>query len=54
MNTNKNSYTIIYAAVLVIVVAAVLAFVSQSLKDKQQLNIDGEKQLSILSQTHTL
>lgn len=49
MNTNKNSYTIIYAAVLVIVVAAVLAFVSQSLKDKQQLNIDGEKQLSILS-----
>ena len=49
MNTSKNSYTIIYAAVLVIVVAAVLAFVSQSLKDKQQLNIDGEKQLSILS-----
>lgn len=49
MNTNKNSYTVIYAALLVIVVAAVLAFVSQSLKDKQQLNINGEKQLSILS-----
>lgn len=35
MNTNKNSYTIIYASVLVIVVAFLLAFVSSSLKPTQ-------------------
>ncbi len=49
MDTNKNSYTIIYATVLVVFVAAVLAFVSSSLKDKQQKNIDVEKQQSLLS-----
>ncbi|MEG0518406.1 MAG: NADH:ubiquinone reductase (Na(+)-transporting) subunit C [Bacteroidales bacterium] len=48
MDTNKNSYTIIYATVLVVFVAAVLAFVSSSLKDQQQRNIDVEKQLSLL------
>lgn len=48
MDTNKNSYTIIYATVLVVFVAAVLAFASLSLKDKQQKNIDVEKQLSLL------
>ena len=36
MDTNKNSYTIIYSIVMVVVVAAVLAFVSLSLKDKSQ------------------
>lgn len=49
MDTNKNSYTIIYATILVVLVAAVLAFVSSSLKDKQQKNIDMEKQMSLLS-----
>ena len=49
MDTNKNSYTIIYATVMVVIVAAVLAFVSSSLKEKQQKNIDIEKQLSLLS-----
>lgn len=49
MDTNKNSYTIIYATVLVVFVAAVLAFVSLSLKDKQQKNIEVETQLSLLS-----
>lgn len=48
MDTNKNSYTIIYATVLVVVVAAILAFVAISLKDKQQKNIDIEKQMSLL------
>ena len=48
MDTNKNSYTIIYATLLVIVVAAVLAFVSMGLKSKQQTNIDVEKQLNML------
>ncbi|MBQ4306641.1 MAG: Na(+)-translocating NADH-quinone reductase subunit C, partial [Bacteroidales bacterium] len=31
MNTNGNLYTIIYTSVIVILVAALLAFVSQSL-----------------------
>lgn len=38
MNTNSNIYTVIYTSIIVIVVAAVLAFVSQSLKDKQEAN----------------
>ncbi|MDR1895496.1 MAG: NADH:ubiquinone reductase (Na(+)-transporting) subunit C [Prevotellaceae bacterium] len=48
MNTNKNSYTIIYAAVLVIVVAATLAFISGVLKAPQAKNIEIEKKLNIL------
>ncbi len=38
MNTNSNAYTIIYTTAIVVVVAAVLAFVSQSLKGKQEAN----------------
>ena len=33
MNTNSNSYTIIYASVMVVIVAFLLAFESSSLKD---------------------
>ena len=49
MDTNKNSYTIIYSIVMVAVVAAVLAFVSLSLKDKQNENISKEKQQYLLA-----
>ena len=35
MNTNSNSYTIIYASVLVIIVAFLLAFVNSSLRELQ-------------------
>lgn len=49
MDTNKNTYTIIYATVLVVLVAAILAFVASSLKSKQQKNIDIEKQMSLLN-----
>ncbi len=49
MDTNKNSYTIIYSIVMVVVVAAVLAFVSLSLKDKQNENISNEKQQYLLA-----
>lgn len=49
MNTNRNSYTIIYAAVLVAVVSTVLALISLGLKERQQTNIDVEKQLNILN-----
>ena len=38
MNTNSNSYTIIYASVMVIIVAFLLAFVSSSLKATQDKN----------------
>ena len=38
MNTNGNLYTVIYTTVIVVAVAAVLAFVSQSLKAKQEAN----------------
>lgn len=52
MDTNKNSYTVIYATILVVVVAALLAIVSLSLKDKQQINIEVEKQMNILGSAH--
>lgn len=48
MNTNNNIYTVIYATVLVIVVAAVLSYVSTSLKSRQLRNIDIETELTIL------
>ena len=49
MNTNKNSYTIIYASVLVIVVAFLLAFVSSSLKPTQDQNVALDKKKQILA-----
>ncbi|MBR4775358.1 MAG: NADH:ubiquinone reductase (Na(+)-transporting) subunit C [Bacteroidales bacterium] len=42
MNTNNNIYTVIYTALIVVVVAALLAFVSQSLKAKQEANEKAE------------
>lgn len=52
MNTNSNAYTIIYATVLVALVAAVLAYVSISLKPRQQRNIVLETQKNILMSVH--
>ena len=49
MNTNKNSYTFIYASIVVIIVAFLLAFVSSALKDRQQANIDLDKKKHILA-----
>lgn len=49
MNTNKNSYTIIYAAIMVVVVALMLALVSGALKDKQTANVELDKKKQILS-----
>lgn len=47
MKTNSNTYTIIYSAILVVIVAFLLAFVSQSLKSKQDTNValDQKKQI---------
>lgn len=48
MNTNSNTYTFIYAAVMVIVVAAVLSFTALSLKPRQDKNKEIEKMQTIL------
>ena len=38
MNTNSNSYIIIYSAILVVIVAFLLAFVYKALKPMQDAN----------------
>ena len=47
MKTNSNTYTVIYSAVMVVIVAFLLAFVSQALKSRQDANValDIKKQI---------
>lgn len=56
INTNSNIYTIAYAAVIVVIVAFLLAFVSQSLKPAQDSNValDKKKQLLAALNIHDL
>lgn len=49
MNRNGNTYTVLYAAIMVILVAAILASVSMSLKKRQVRNTEIEKKQSILA-----
>lgn len=49
MNTNGNIYTVIYTTVLVIVVAAILAFAATSLAPKQDANVKVETITKILA-----
>lgn len=49
MNTNGNVYTVIYSTVLVVVVAAVLAFAAMSLKPMQDENIKIETITKVLT-----
>ena len=49
MNTNSNSYTMIYASVMVIIVAFLLAFVSSSLKSTQDKNVQLDTKKQILA-----
>ena len=49
MNRDSNLYTFLFAAIMVLVVATVLAFTSQSLKDLQNENVRKEKMQNILS-----
>lgn len=49
MNTNSNGYTIGYAAVMVIIVAFLLAFVSSVLKPTQDKNVELDKKKQILA-----
>ena len=48
LNTNSNTYTIIYSAIMVIIVAFLLAFVYQMLKDRQDANVALDKKKQIL------
>lgn len=48
-DTNSNVYTILYSAIMVIVVAFVLAFVSSSLKPTQNKNIELDTKKQILA-----
>ena len=48
MNTNGNTYTVIYSTVLVMVVAAVLAFAAISLKPRQDENVKKETITKVL------
>ncbi|MBQ8423140.1 MAG: NADH:ubiquinone reductase (Na(+)-transporting) subunit C [Coprobacter sp.] len=52
MNKQSNAYTIIYASVMVILVAAVLAITSLGLKEKQTRNVEIDKMKQILSSVH--
>ena len=49
MNTNSNSYTVIYASIMVVIVAFLLAFVSSSLKGIQDKNVELDKKKQILA-----
>ncbi|MCY1719607.1 NADH:ubiquinone reductase (Na(+)-transporting) subunit C [Prolixibacteraceae bacterium Z1-6] len=49
MDRNSNTYTFLYAAIMVIIVAAVLASVSMALKPAQKKNVAIEKKQNILA-----
>lgn len=49
LNTNSNVYTLVYSAVLVVIVAFMLAFVSSYLKPVQDVNVALDKKRQILA-----
>lgn len=49
MKTNSNSYTITYSVIIVVIVAFLLAFVSQALKPMQDVNVELDTQKQILN-----
>ena len=49
LNTNSNVYTLVYSAVLVVIVAFLLAFVSSYLKPVQDVNVALDKKRQILA-----
>jgi len=48
INTDKNTYTVIFAMIMVVVVGSVLAFLASGLSDKIKENERFEKQQNIL------
>ncbi|MCF0172641.1 MAG: NADH:ubiquinone reductase (Na(+)-transporting) subunit C [Bacteroidales bacterium] len=51
MNTNSNTYTIVYTTILVVLVAAVLAVAATALKGRQTDNMNLEKMKTIMLST---
>ena len=49
MNTNKNSYIILYSTVMVVIVAFLLAFIYQTLKPMQDVTVALDKKKQILA-----
>lgn len=49
MDVNKNTYTFLFAIIMVIIVAAILSTAAMKLKPHQDKNIELEKQQNILS-----
>lgn len=49
LNTNSNVYTIVYASVMVIIVAFCLAFISDVLRPTQEANVANDKRGQILA-----
>ncbi len=49
MKTNSNTYIIIYSCLMVVIVAFLLAFVSSSLKEKQDVNVALDKKKQVLA-----
>ena len=49
MNRDSNKHTYIFAVLMVLSVALVLSFTSESLKDLQNANVKKEKMQNILS-----
>ena len=49
MDRNGNTYTFIYAAIMVIIVAAIISSVAMALKPRQKRNIETEKKQNILA-----
>ncbi len=52
LNTNSNSYIIVYAVILVVVVAFLLAFVSSALRTRQETNVTNDVKSKILTALH--
>ncbi len=52
MNKNSNSYQILYAAVMVLLVGTLLAFIYMALKPKQNENIANDTRKQIMSALH--
>ena len=48
LNTNSNSYIIIYSAILVVIVAFLLAFVYKALKPMQDRNVELDRKMQVL------
>lgn len=48
INTSSNVYTIVYAAIMVVIVAFLLVFVSSTLKDRQTANVINDTKQQIL------